>query len=180
MTESTPDLSRVTRVTVVGPTGRVFEDYQIYAETDGAELSIQDEGQTLKILPAKPITRRPRILVTGNRHFTNTDTVRSALLQALAQYGNLDAPHLSTLVHGGAPGADTTAQSVARELGMTIEVHPAQWSALGKKAGPIRNQEMVNAGADVCLAFPVGDSRGTRGCMAMAERAGIPVINVTE
>jgi hypothetical protein len=36
---------------------------------------------------------------------------------------------------------------------------------------------MVSLGADVCLAFPLGASPGTRGCMNIAERAGIHVIN---
>ena len=36
---------------------------------------------------------------------------------------------------------------------------------------------MVDLGADVCLAFPLGESRGTRDCMRRASEAGIPVID---
>ena len=36
---------------------------------------------------------------------------------------------------------------------------------------------MVNAGADLCLAFPLGESRGTRDCVRRADAAGIPVLN---
>lgn len=54
------------------------------------------------------------------------------------------------------------------------EPHPANWS-LGKVAGPLRNQEMVNAGADACFAFPTPNSRGTYDCMARAWAKGIPV-----
>lgn len=43
------DLSRVTRITVVGDNGIVFEDYALYE--DGAELLLQDDGRTLKIVP---------------------------------------------------------------------------------------------------------------------------------
>lgn len=46
----TEDLSKVTRITVVTDEGRVFEKYDAY--TGGVYLSVQDEGRTLKILPA--------------------------------------------------------------------------------------------------------------------------------
>lgn len=46
----TEDLSKVTRITVVTEEGRVFEKYDAY--TGGVYLSVQDEGRTLKILPA--------------------------------------------------------------------------------------------------------------------------------
>lgn len=45
-----PDLSRVDRVTVVGPEGSLFERSGIYDH--GVELAVQDDGRTLKILPA--------------------------------------------------------------------------------------------------------------------------------
>lgn len=45
-----PDLRRVTRVSVIGTEGQLFEQWGIYP--DGAELMIQDDGATLKIRPA--------------------------------------------------------------------------------------------------------------------------------
>lgn len=81
------------------------------------------------------------------------------------------------LVHGAATGADTMAGKIAKELGWQVEEYPADWNKHGKAAGPIRNQQMVDLGADICLAFPLGESRGTRHCMKAAERAGIKVVN---
>lgn len=85
-----------------------------------------------------------------------------------------------TLIHGGARGADTIAGDEWRALvgdRPSIVVYLADWERYGKSAGYRRNAEMVKAGADVCLAFPLGESRGTRMCMRLAEEAGIPVIN---
>lgn len=80
-----------------------------------------------------------------------------------------------TLVHGACPtGADHFAAAHAERMGWTVEAHPADWSQ-GRGAGPERNKRMVALGADLCLAFPFGASRGTRGCMVLAEKAGIPV-----
>lgn len=44
-------LERVTRVTIVTDSGIVYEDYAAYR--GGIELSIQDEGRTLKVFPLK-------------------------------------------------------------------------------------------------------------------------------
>lgn len=111
-----------------------------------------------------------RILITGSRKMTNIDLMRDAL----RIYGP------GVIVHGAAPGADTLASEVAYEFGWPEERHPAQWNTYKKAAGPIRNKEMVKAGADVCIAFPIGQSDGTRDCMAQAKAAGIPVFEISQ
>lgn len=55
------------------------------------------------------------------------------------------------------------------------EAHPADWKRHGKAAGMIRNREMVALGADLCIAFPLPQSKGTFGCIREAEKAGIEV-----
>lgn len=40
-------LENITRITIVTDKGNVFEDYKAYEA--GVELSIQDEGRTLKV-----------------------------------------------------------------------------------------------------------------------------------
>jgi hypothetical protein len=95
-----------------------------------------------------------------------------------------------TVIHGGQKGfdrwtgewygADYIADVLARQMGADVEPYPVPkeaWRRLGKAAGPIRNKVMVDAGADICLAFPLGESRGTRGCMELADAAGIPIRN---
>jgi hypothetical protein len=112
-----------------------------------------------------------RILVTGSRDWTDRDTISVALR------GYYDRNRTAVLVHGAARGADLIAAGIWYLLGGQLEAHEAKWRTQGTAAGVIRNQEMVDAGADVCLAFPLGESRGTRDCMRRAAKAGIPVIN---
>jgi hypothetical protein len=110
-----------------------------------------------------------RILCTGSRDWTDAETIRAAIRRAA-----LRCPD-AVVVHGAARGADLLAGAAARALGLQEERHPARWDELGKAAGPIRNQEMVDLGADVCLAFIKNGSRGASYCAALAEQAGIPV-----
>lgn len=115
-----------------------------------------------------------RILVTGSRHWTSRTAVDHAL--STARY-DLAGGGPITVVHGDCPaGADLFASLWARKVaGIDEEAHPADWDTHGRAAGPIRNQQMVDAGADVCIAFLMPDSRGTRDCMRRAHAAGIPV-----
>jgi len=118
-----------------------------------------------------------RVLVTGGRDWADKACVFDALAEEYK-------PGM-TVVHGGARGADTLAGEWVKRmqtLGYQVveEVHPADWDRHGKAAGLIRNQRMVDRGADVCLAFPLGRSPGTRHCMKAARKAGIPVVNQGE
>lgn len=113
-----------------------------------------------------------RILITGSRSWTD----ESVIQQALDKY----AADGDTLVSGACrTGADAIAEKYWTGRG-PIERYPADWRKHGKFAGPKRNQEMVDAGADICLAFPEQGSKGTKHCMKAAEAAGIKVINFGE
>lgn len=128
--------------------------------------------------PANPTYR---LLVTGARNWNRPHTIRDSFRFALNFLGN---PHPTqiTLVHGNAPGLDTLAAHLANRYGFHTEAHPANWDTHGKAAGPIRNQHMVDLGANLCLAYPIGDhtqSRGTYHCLTAAHKAGIPTYIIT-
>lgn len=119
-----------------------------------------------------------RLLVTGGRDWTDENRVHYYLMST--------GPAL--VVHGGARGLDAIVDRLVRrwsEFGdpdgrewPAPEVHPVRpsdWRTIGKGAGSLRNQLMVDRGADRCAAFPTKESRGTYDCAARATIAGIPV-----
>ena len=122
-----------------------------------------------------------RIVVTGGRDYDDREHVRSVLTEYLPGQSRscfLWFESAPTIVHGDASGADRLAAEEARDLGMRVEAHHAEWHLHGKRAGPIRNRQMLGAGggADLVIAFPGG--RGTAHCVSEARRRGIPVREV--
>lgn len=116
-----------------------------------------------------------RVLITGSRDWTDQFLIQYALDYIDHKARTASFPVACTLVVGKCRGADQIGEEIARRLGWEIDPFPANWSQHGAAAGPLRNQEMVDSGADVCVAFPLGASRGTRDCIARARAAGIPV-----
>jgi hypothetical protein len=110
-----------------------------------------------------------RILITGGRDWKDSNLIRQALLE--------NGPGI--VVHGACRGADTLANDAAQALGWPTEAHPANFYPLGKydrAAGNKRNAKMVALGADICLAFPDPQSKGTWNCVNLAKRAKIEVL----
>jgi hypothetical protein len=115
------------------------------------------------------------MLVTGSRDWTDNDRIATEMAWYALGYTQL------TLIHGACPtGADDLADRFGHRLGWQVERHPADWRRHGRRAGYIRNAEMVEAGAEVCLAFIRNNSRGATMCADLAERAGIPTHRFTE
>lgn len=107
-----------------------------------------------------------RVLVTGSRNWADGPLLTSVL----GSYGPWDQ-----LVVGDAPGADALARKWADASGVQAHVFTADWERFGKGAGAMRNQRMVERGADLCIAFPLPGSKGTWDCMRRAVDADISV-----
>ena len=106
-----------------------------------------------------------RIIVCGSRKYGDSGRISMVLEEYAASRPRI--------IVGGASGADRLAEEAADEMGFAVTVIPAAWETLGKAAGPVRNQRMVDSIADLLIAF--GNGRGTEDCIRRAERAGIPV-----
>lgn len=115
-----------------------------------------------------------RILITGSRSHDSPEMIHKALDEETRHIFDKSSV---TIIQGECPygGADKFASQWAEINGAVDESYPADFKKLGKKAGPLRNQKMVNSGANICLAFPTDDSRGTWDCVKKAKEANIPV-----
>lgn len=129
-----------------------------------------------------------RILVTASREWTDKGPIVLALHELYCDWvPTAGDDNEFVVVHGDARGGDKIADEWATEMHkkdprVRPEAHPVsseEWQIYGKGAGHRRNATMVKRGADKCLAFPIGESKGTRGCLRQAEKAKIPT-KVTE
>lgn len=117
-----------------------------------------------------------RILVTGSRYWPDGPETQNMIELAVRTWmGPRWHTDDAVIIEGGAEGLDRNASLFAHEAGLFSEAWTADWITHGRAAGPIRNQAMVDSGADACLGFPLGESRGTLDCMTRAHRASIPV-----
>ncbi len=107
-----------------------------------------------------------KVLVCGSRSWNRP----SLIGRRLAKF-----PRGTEIIHGGARGADDFAATYARALGLPAVVFPADWRGKGKRAGIIRNLQMLDEEPDLVLAFWDGESTGTKHTIGEAENRGITV-----
>lgn len=78
------------------------------------------------------------------------------------------------IINGDARGADRLSSVWAESNNIPIRKFPADWDLHGKRAGPIRNSQMLREGTpDLVIAFLFPNSRGTRHMIDIAQKAGI-------
>ncbi|WP_035769651.1 hypothetical protein [Arthrobacter castelli] len=147
------------------------------------------------------------MLVTGARSWDDQALMRSTFNDAWRFWGSGHMARPLLVCGDAGDGADAMAGRVWRNAGFDTKVVAADWSTRGKKAGLLRNQQMVNLvaelreqGSDVlCTAFidvcrkprcPKRDdeqlmpaagghySHGTMHARAAALKAGITTIDV--
>jgi len=116
-----------------------------------------------------------RIIIAGSRGFNDQDLFDNTIHDVLMGY---ETDELE-IISGGCRGADRMGEEYAEEWGIKCTVFPADWDTYGKAAGPIRNEQMAKYAAEadrgILIAFPVGESRGTRNMIELAKRYGLEV-----
>lgn len=103
--------------------------------------------------------------VIGTRTFENY----SQLCETLDNLGHKP----TEIISGGAKGADALAERYAHDNNIPLTIHLANWKAYGKAAGPIRNQQLIEA-CDQVIAFWDGQSKGTGHTIKTAKAKGKP------
>jgi len=116
-------------------------------------------------------TQTKRILVCGSRDFTD----EKMLWAALDKQG-----HNTVIIHGGARGADKIAAEWARFNSLSdVQMFRANWNLYGKRAGYVRNKQMLEEGKPtLVLAFykdAEAPSKGTQMMVDLATKAGVKV-----
>lgn len=110
-----------------------------------------------------------KLAIVGSRTFTDYEALRAAVLE------HVELGSLETIVSGGATGADSLGERFAEEFHLEKEIYPANWKMYGRGAGHIRNRKIA-AACDACIAFPVGESRGTKDTIGRCQKLGKPTI----
>lgn len=119
---------------------------------------------------------RHYVLVCGSHTTCDPDVIVECIDALHALYGE-DL----RVMHGDAQAVDRTAAAAAQRRGVPVKAFPADWTAHGKKAGPVRNEQMAEyldwcraAGHTVqVVAFRGGP--GTEDMVRRAESRGIDV-----
>lgn len=112
------------------------------------------------------------IIVTGSRDYH----VGYRITDALAQIARSYEYDIFVKVGDCSTGVDKYVISWCETaLENKFKIFKANWTKYGKKAGPIRNHEMVDSGADLCIAWPLEESKGTKDCTLYAASKDIPV-----
>lgn len=112
------------------------------------------------------------IAIVGSRYDTNY--VRFCKIMSHLQNNHNIFTNNITIISGGASGVDSMAARWATEQNYKFREYAADWSQ-GRKAGPIRNQEIVNA-MDFMIAIPAINidgtySKGTNDAITKAKKA---------
>jgi len=107
------------------------------------------------------LTRGPVLLVTGGRDYKNWEHVDRVLREIDPR----------CIVHGGATGADSMADTWAKANGVPCFKCDANWDVYGMDAGGLRNGWMIEfVKVELVVAFP-GKS-GTENMVRQAKKAG--------
>ena len=114
-----------------------------------------------------------RCIICGGRDITDKQFVFSSIENIDKTY------HLTTIITGGAKGADFWAHMWATHNRRDVHVYEADWENEDRAAGMIRNKRMLaDSRPDLVIAFPGG--RNTDNMVKISKKAGIPVIEVEE
>lgn len=119
-----------------------------------------------------------RLAIIGSRGFVDY----ALLWRTMETYFLTEGPEgcrwdVTDVISGGAKGADSLAARFAKEAGLSLVEFIPDWEKHGKRAGFLRNEDIV-AAADMVLVFWDGVSKGTGNSLSIAKRLKKPTLIV--
>lgn len=118
-----------------------------------------------------------RFLVTGYRDYNKARRVWG-LLHATRSLADAMGRRLVVVVGDCPTGADAWARRWCEMYQVDYELYEANWNRYGRRAGPVRNREMVDSGVDAGAAFCHPLMRGTADCLGYARTRGVVMLAV--
>ena len=105
--------------------------------------------------------------IVGSRNFTDYVSFKKAIFKVLTEW-NIELKDLESIVSGGCKGADTLAENFSKEYNINMIVYKPNWNLYGKKAGIIRNTDIVEISTHM-IAFPSRYGKGTQDSIRKSE-----------
>lgn len=107
-----------------------------------------------------------RTIIAGSRDFSDYTRLSR----------ECQSTDITEVISGGARGADSLAIQYAEEFNIPYKVFYAAWNVYGKRAGYVRNAQMITEGqAEQLVAFWDGSSKGTKHMINLAEQHNLKV-----
>jgi hypothetical protein len=106
-----------------------------------------------------------KLAIIGSRSFTDYNKLKEILKPYRAK--------VTLVVSGAARGADSLGEKWAKEYNIQTLIFPADWNTHGKRAGFIRNEDIIK-NCDGCIAFWDGQSSGTKHSLYLCEKYNKP------
>lgn len=122
------------------------------------------------------------ILVCGGRDYCKYSVIKNTLEDLINDVWCECEDTNITFIQGGASGADFLCKvfvldEYADVSQVSMKEFKADWKTYGKRAGMLRNKQMLDEGKpDLVVAFPGGN--GTADMISQAKLAGVEVIEI--
>lgn len=108
-----------------------------------------------------------KLAIVGSRTFNDYNL----LIKFIEKH--YDTSEITTIISGAARGADSLGRQYAIENGYELIEFPADWKKYGKRAGFIRNVDIIK-NCDECVCFWDGQSNGTKHDIELCEQMKKP------
>ncbi len=112
-----------------------------------------------------------KVVIAGCRDYNDYDEAKKFIDICLCSFKKSCE---IVILSGCASGVDAIGERYAKENGLRLEKHPADWKRYGRGAGPRRNKEMAEI-CDHVICFWDEKSKGTKSMIDYARKLDKPI-----